>query len=65
MLKCSFVGFPYAGLRDGSYCVCGHEYKSSVVTDDTDCQTACTGKPHEKCGGEGFLEIYHTGYMGK
>ena len=47
---------------DGSTCLCGNELPpDSAKVDESKCDTPCNGYDIEKCGGNGYYQIYLTG----
>ncbi|CAJ2503444.1 Uu.00g108380.m01.CDS01 [Anthostomella pinea] len=51
--------YTYAGLRNGSECICGLQLLPQVhMLADDDCKTPCAGDARLSCGGEDILAIY-------
>ncbi|XP_074646780.1 uncharacterized protein LOC141902787 [Tubulanus polymorphus] len=47
----------FAGLRNGTKCVCGAGVWELLVA-DSNCNEPCRGNAEEMCGGENFFSIY-------
>ena len=58
--SCSSQGFPYVGVKDTTWCDCGHrppDMDSKVPLGE--CNSSCPGNPGEKCGGQdGRMNVY-------
>ena len=58
--SCSSQGFPYMGVKDTTWCDCGHrppDMDSKVPLGE--CNSSCPGNPGEKCGGQdGRMNVY-------
>nr|XP_024218353.1 WSC domain-containing protein ARB_07867 [Halyomorpha halys] len=57
---CQQLGFPYAGVHNGTECYCGKQLPTlSRKKGDEECQVAC---PHssERCGGNMRIYVYST-----
>ncbi|ORX80461.1 WSC-domain-containing protein [Basidiobolus meristosporus CBS 931.73] len=55
--------FVYAGVRDGSTCMCGNAKPpdSLLVQDNSLCNIPCPGNPQEKCGGKLYMSVWIVG----
>ncbi|KAK9763334.1 hypothetical protein K7432_010090 [Basidiobolus ranarum] len=60
---CSKRKTVYAGIRDGSTCMCGNDLPSEslLVKDDLLCNIPCPGAPQEKCGGKIYMSVWIVG----
>lgn len=55
--QCS--SYSYYALHDGNLCYCGNEAPSSDdETDDSDCDSPCSGYDKEDCGGSSAYQVY-------
>ncbi|KAI1820790.1 WSC domain-containing protein [Xylaria intraflava] len=60
---CSNMGYIISGTEYYMQCFCGNAIYNGGVrgTDDTKCNTPCTGDGSVNCGGPGYLTIYSKG----
>lgn len=51
----------YAGVRNGSMCMCGDTFgRYGRAPDESCCDTSCTGNVSQTCGGPYATQIVHT-----
>ncbi|KAK2024010.1 hypothetical protein LX32DRAFT_731725 [Colletotrichum zoysiae] len=50
--------YQYAGLQNGNQCWCGSYVGGEWATNQTDCNSPCTGSPGTFCGGPALIQIY-------
>ncbi|XP_033121130.1 hyalin-like isoform X2 [Anneissia japonica] len=57
---CYDLSYPYAGLQGGVFCQCMGIYLEFYRRPEHECNTVCSGKPQEICGGAWRKSIYYT-----
>ena len=68
--ECEALGFMYAALLNGSYCICHNAMNDLDLEydDGTNCNIECTGGNDDggslMCGGMGFLSVFQTQLYG-
>ncbi|EAU36522.1 predicted protein [Aspergillus terreus NIH2624] len=59
---CLKSNYKVFALHNGNECFCGNKLPAdSDETDDSDCNTSCTGWPSVMCGGKSAYSVYLTG----
>ena len=57
--ECSAKGFTVLGVESGTQCYCGHTSPdSSHKTDDSKCNSKCSGNKDEACGGPWAMNVH-------
>nr|XP_022345628.1 uncharacterized protein LOC111138107 [Crassostrea virginica] len=60
---CNSRGFPFAGMQNSSYCLCGDRlHQLPSAKSEAECDNPCVGNHTEKCGGRDRISVYGTGY---
>ena len=57
MSTCNGTGYSFAGVQDGSKCVCANEHPHSK-SGYSNCKMACSGNENKTCGGEWKMNLY-------
>ena len=60
MKICNSTGYSFAGVQDGSKCVCASEHPHSKTAYE-DCNMPCSGDENKICGGDWKLNLYGDG----
>ncbi|KAF2710052.1 hypothetical protein K504DRAFT_476152 [Pleomassaria siparia CBS 279.74] len=56
--SCYRGDFGFAGVQKGNQCWCGSYVGGNWASDQTSCNSTCTGDKNTFCGGNGFLNIF-------
>ncbi|CAH1711664.1 unnamed protein product [Aphis gossypii] len=60
--SCYARRFPYAALVSSKECLCSFTKPSEeAMTDDSMCNTRCSGSSQHSCGGHNTINVYNTG----
>lgn len=68
--ECDELGFMYASLYNGSYCICHNSMADLDVEydDEANCDIECKGGNDYGggliCGGEGYVSVYQGNFLG-
>ena len=54
------VGFVYAAMHHGEFCICAGSIGESNSLSDSECNETCNGDHFEKCGGPSASSVYQT-----
>ena len=57
MRICNSTGYSFAGVQDGSKCVCASEHPHSKTAYE-DCNMPCSGDGSQICGGDWKMNLY-------
>ena len=60
MSTCNRTGYSFAGVQNGSKCVCANEHPHSKSAFDN-CKMACSGNENKTCGGDWKMNLYGAG----
>ncbi|KAL6161321.1 hypothetical protein ACJBU6_00441 [Exserohilum turcicum] len=56
--SCSRRAFGFAGVQKGNQCWCGSYVGGSWASNQTYCNSTCTGDKNSFCGGNGYLNVF-------
>ncbi|KAF1973231.1 hypothetical protein BU23DRAFT_589719 [Bimuria novae-zelandiae CBS 107.79] len=56
--SCYRRAYAFAGVQQGNQCWCSSYVGGEWASNQTDCNTPCTGDQNTMCGGKGFLNVF-------
>lgn len=58
--SCYRRNYGFAGVQEGNQCWCGTYVGGEWATNQTDCNTSCTGDEKTLCGGQGLINVFQA-----